>query len=180
MKHNGRGVIRIDDRTDHGGQVIDASSETVVMGLQAALEGDMTYCPRCKGKFAIKTDGAGAKHNGKHYAYHGDVTECGARLLTSVSFGGAVAAQSTATTNTPERTTTLPVAPSEASIVGRQFDDRFILLDDETGEPLAHKEYAIRRASGQTEFGISDAQGVTHLLSPLLDAEAIELYVCTL
>lgn len=180
MKHDGRGVIRINDRTDHDGQVIDASSGTVVMGLQAALEGDMTYCPRCKGKFAIKTDEAGAKHNGKHYAYHGDVTECGARLLTSVSFsGGAAAVQSTSPTNAANAST-MPAASSEASIVGRQFDDRFILLDDETGKPLAHKEYAIRRASGQVEFGISDAQGVTHLLSSLLDAEAIELYACTL
>ena len=41
----------------------------------------MTFCPACKGKFAIKPDGAGAKHKGKPYAYDGDVTECGARLI---------------------------------------------------------------------------------------------------
>ncbi|EKU82524.1 PAAR domain-containing protein [Massilia timonae] len=81
MKHQGRGVIRLDDKTDHGGQVISASSETIAIGKAAAIQDDMTFCPACKGKFAIKPDGAGAKHKGKPYAYDGDVTECGARLI---------------------------------------------------------------------------------------------------
>ena len=84
MKHAGRGIIRMGDKTDHGGQVISAASDTVVMGKVAALSGDMTQCPKCKGVFAIKPDGAGAKHAGRSYAYHDDVTECGAKLLTSL------------------------------------------------------------------------------------------------
>jgi len=51
MKHEGRGVIRMGDKTDHGGQVLSVSSGTKVMGLEAALENDMTFCPRCKGQF---------------------------------------------------------------------------------------------------------------------------------
>jgi uncharacterized Zn-binding protein involved in type VI secretion len=85
MKHQGRGVIRLNDKTDHGGQVISASSGTTVTGVVAALHDDMTHCPKCKGNFAIKPDGAGAKHEGKPYAYDGDVTECGARLISSVN-----------------------------------------------------------------------------------------------
>lgn len=84
MKHQGRGVIRLHDKTDHGGQVISASSGTTVMGVAATLQGDMTHCPKCKGDFAIKPDGAGARHEGKPYAYDGDVTECGAKLITSL------------------------------------------------------------------------------------------------
>nr|WP_322403787.1 PAAR domain-containing protein [Massilia sp. Gc5] len=84
MIHNGRGVIRLNDKTDHGGQVISASSDTTVMGSVATLQDDMTHCPKCKGNFAIKPDGAGARHEGKPYAYDGDVTECGARLITSL------------------------------------------------------------------------------------------------
>jgi uncharacterized Zn-binding protein involved in type VI secretion len=84
MKHQGRGVIRLGDQTDHGGEVISASSETIVMGKAAAIKGDMTHCPTCKGDFAIKPDGNGAKHEGKPYAYDGDVTECGARLISTV------------------------------------------------------------------------------------------------
>jgi uncharacterized Zn-binding protein involved in type VI secretion len=84
MKHEGRGVIRVGDKTDHGGQVLTATSTTIAMGKAAALEGDMTYCPQCKGPFAIKPDGKGAKHQGKPYAYDGDLTECGAKLITSL------------------------------------------------------------------------------------------------
>lgn len=84
MKHAGRGVIRLGDKTDHGGQVIKASSDTIVMGMAAALADDMTHCPQCKGDFAIKPDSAGAKHMGRSYAYHDDMTECGAKLITSL------------------------------------------------------------------------------------------------
>ncbi len=84
MKHEGRGVIRIGDKTDHGGQVINATSATIAMGKAAALKGDMTVCPQCKGAYPIKPDGKGAKHKGKPYAYDGDKTECGATLITSL------------------------------------------------------------------------------------------------
>lgn len=84
MKHEGRGVVRLNDKTDHGGTVISASSGTVVMGTPAALADDMTFCPQCKGQFPIKPDGAGAKHAGRSYAYHHDVTACGAHLISSL------------------------------------------------------------------------------------------------
>ena len=84
MKHQGRGVIRMNDKTDHGGHVVKASSGTVVMGKAAALADDMTHCPKCNGNFPIKAEGAGAKNMGRSYAYHGDVTECGAKLITSL------------------------------------------------------------------------------------------------
>jgi uncharacterized Zn-binding protein involved in type VI secretion len=84
MKNQGRGVIRLGDKTDHGGVVIKASSGTIVMGRAAALADDMTHCPKCKGNFAIKPDRAGAKHKGRSYAYHDDATECGAKLITSL------------------------------------------------------------------------------------------------
>jgi uncharacterized Zn-binding protein involved in type VI secretion len=84
MKHQGRNVIRLGDKTDHGGQVISVSSGTIVMGTEAALADDMTFCPKCKGKFPIKPDGTGARHEGRPYAYHNDQTACGARLISSL------------------------------------------------------------------------------------------------
>ena len=84
MKHEARGVIRLHDKTDHGGQVISVSSGTVVMGVEAALADDMTFCPKCKGNFAIKPDGAGATHMGRSYAYADDLTACGAKLISSL------------------------------------------------------------------------------------------------
>jgi uncharacterized Zn-binding protein involved in type VI secretion len=70
--------------TGHGGQVIKASSDTVIMGKAAALANDMTHCPKCKGDFAIKPDNRGARQQGRSYAYHDDVTECGAKLIASL------------------------------------------------------------------------------------------------
>ena len=84
MKHEGRGAIRLGDKTDHGGQVISVSSDTIVMGMEAALGTDMTFCPRCKGNFPIQPDASGAKHIGNPYAYHNDVTACGAKLISSL------------------------------------------------------------------------------------------------
>ncbi|MEJ7804473.1 MAG: PAAR domain-containing protein [Telluria sp.] len=82
MKHEGRGVIRLNDSTTHGGRVITASGSTV-MGIPAALQGDLTHCPKCKGDFAIVPDGTGAKHKGLPFAYHDDLTACGASLISS-------------------------------------------------------------------------------------------------
>lgn len=56
------------------------------------------------------------------------------------------------------------------------FDDKFALLDEDTGEPLCHTEYAIRRANGQVEFGVTDEKGHTHLLAVAARAESIEIY----
>jgi len=84
MMHEGRGIIRMNDKTDHGGQVISVSSGTLVQGREAAVLGDMTFCPTCKGNFPIRPDGKGARHEGKPYAYNNDVTGCGAKLITSI------------------------------------------------------------------------------------------------
>ncbi|MES2299377.1 MAG: PAAR domain-containing protein [Pseudomonadota bacterium] len=159
MKHDGRGVVRINDRTDHGGTVTGASSGTVVMGQFAALEGDMTFCPKCKGSFAIKTDKAGAKHEGRHYAYHGDVTECGAHLISSLS---------PATSACMARTTgTMPTsAPSTSGApeAAEQYIDRILLIDSETHEALDGRAYEVKRERESTGGGKTDPKGVTERL----------------
>lgn len=57
------------------------------------------------------------------------------------------------------------------------FDDRFQLLDAETGEPLVGFEYAIERANGEVEHGVTDSDGNTHLLSATEHAESINFYI---
>jgi uncharacterized Zn-binding protein involved in type VI secretion len=81
---NGRGVIRLGDKTTHGGEVISAADDFTVLGKKVAVEGDMTTCPKCKGKFAIRPAASDRKHHGKLVAYHDDATECGAKLLSSI------------------------------------------------------------------------------------------------
>lgn len=81
---NGRGVIRLHDKTTHGGEVISACDDLKAMGIAVALQGDMTRCPQCKGNFKILPAQNQRSHRGKPLAYHDDSTECGARLISSL------------------------------------------------------------------------------------------------
>lgn len=81
---NSRGVVRLGDKTSHGGQVISASDTFTVLGKHVALDGDATFCPKCKGTFPIKVDESERRHHGKKVAYHDDVATCGAKLIASI------------------------------------------------------------------------------------------------
>ena len=83
MKHEQRAVVRLDDRATHDGYVVSASGPNI-LGKPAALDDDMTYCPQCAGKFAIRAEDAGARHEGRAFAYHDAPTACGARLIASL------------------------------------------------------------------------------------------------
>ena len=80
----GRGVVRLGDKTTHGGHVTSAAQDFVVLGKPVAVEGDSTYCPRCKGTFPIHPGDDSRKHHGKRVAYDQDPTACGARLISSI------------------------------------------------------------------------------------------------
>jgi uncharacterized Zn-binding protein involved in type VI secretion len=80
-----RGVIRLGDKTSHGGVVLSACSDLKVLGVAVALEGDMASCPKCGGQHAIKPVASSRKHHGKQLAYHGDPVGCGATLISSIT-----------------------------------------------------------------------------------------------
>ena len=50
---NGRGVIRLHDKTTHGGEVITASDDLTALGVPVALKDHLTWCPKCGGQFRI-------------------------------------------------------------------------------------------------------------------------------
>jgi uncharacterized protein (DUF2345 family) len=72
------------------------------------------------------------------------------------------------------------VAGTQMGIAGSvspvDYDEKFQLLDTHTGEPLANAEYAIERANGDVEHGVTDANGYTHCLSMTDSAEEIDIY----
>ena len=80
----GRGVIRLGDKTTHGGMVISAASDFRVLGKPVAVDGNMATCPRCRGTFPIKPSHSQRQHNGKEVAYEGHRTACGAKLISSI------------------------------------------------------------------------------------------------
>lgn len=82
--HRRHGVIRLGDKTTHGGNVISAAADFTVLGKHVSIEGDITYCPKCKGKFPIHPKDSTRKHQGKQVAYDGDLTACGAKPISSI------------------------------------------------------------------------------------------------
>ena len=80
----GRGVIRLGDKTSHGGEVVSAAADFKVLGKAVACEGDMATCPKCHGKHPVQPVNSPRKHHGKSVAYHGDPIACGATLIASL------------------------------------------------------------------------------------------------
>lgn len=80
----GKGVIRLGDKTNHGGKVISAASDFKVLAKPIAVDGDMTFCPKCRGVFPIQPSHSDRTHNGKQIAYDGHRTACGAKLISSI------------------------------------------------------------------------------------------------
>jgi uncharacterized Zn-binding protein involved in type VI secretion len=78
-------LIRMGDRTSHGGTVISGDMTWEVYGKAVARVGDLTVCPKCKGVFAITTGADDLTGFGQAVARHGDKTACGATLIAGQS-----------------------------------------------------------------------------------------------
>ncbi|MBX8529431.1 hypothetical protein K5D32_07170, partial [Pseudomonas cichorii] len=52
----------------------------------------------------------------------------------------------------------------------------FQLINETTGEPMPNQAYAIQRADGSIEQGVSDAQGFTHRVRSNV-AESVKVFV---
>ncbi|WP_219211122.1 PAAR domain-containing protein [Variovorax boronicumulans] len=83
---NNRRAIRLGDPTDHGGEVKTALTSILVRGLPVAAEGCLVTCPRCGGDFRILPSASPSprRHLGQTIAFEDDLTECGARLLSTL------------------------------------------------------------------------------------------------
>ena len=75
-------MIRLGDKTSHGGTVLEASQESDSGGKAIARMGDKVSCPRC-GNNAIASGDQTLLVDGKPAARHGDKTACGATLIAS-------------------------------------------------------------------------------------------------
>jgi len=73
----------------------------------------------------------------------------------------------------------MPLNPSpiEAAKAASVFNERFRILDSTTKQPVANVDYAIKRAGGKLEYGTTDANGYTHLLTSTTQMEMVEVFV---
>lgn len=169
-----KGIIRKGDSTTHGGTVLEGIPNFRVHGIPVAGAGHMVFCPKCKGTFPIIEGDSSFTAHGYSVALHGMRTACGAVLISS--------AGEFANVEHPRGTGTADVGggrprPDTDTYLTVGFDDRYVLLDSNTAQPLASTEYAIRRGSGEAEFGITDAEGRTHLLVANAQAEDVSIFV---
>ncbi len=174
-----RPFIVIGDQTDHGGVVVGSTMTTDTHGKRLARVGDQVTCPKKgHGTTVIVTGDPTMIVDGAPVARHGDKCACGATLISSqvVSrIGDGGGGKASHSTSGGEANVDSSAAQATKKVV--QYDDRLVLIDDATGHPLVNAEYAIRRASGEVEFGTTDENGHTHLLSATTESESVEIYV---
>lgn len=178
-------IIRMGDKTSHGGIVLEGSAQNICMGKPIAFVGHKVFCPLCKGAFPIVEGAPDVTFYGRGVALAGMHTSCGAVLIATqftdtVSSGGtsnkakmdAVASSPTAQHDPMQRS-----SATKGTHMGTRFDDKFVLVDDVTGEALCNIEYAIQRRSGKFEHGVTNESGHTHMLSYTEEAEEIGIFV---
>ena len=79
-----RPFIVIGDTTSHGGTVVEGAPTTDTDGRRIARVGDKVTCPRRgHGDTVIATGDPTCIIEGKPAARHGDVTACGATLIST-------------------------------------------------------------------------------------------------
>lgn len=79
-------VVRIGDSTSHGGKVIESGAPHFIVGGKAiALVGDKCICPiKRHQNCSIAIGNQRQLISGKAVAYEGDITTCGAILISTV------------------------------------------------------------------------------------------------
>ncbi|SQI35960.1 Uncharacterized conserved protein [Leminorella richardii] len=79
------GVIRLGDKTTHGGTVISASSTMTFHGVPVARLGDSVTCP-LHNLTVIAEGNASFTDNGIPIAFDGHQCACGCRLIASLRY----------------------------------------------------------------------------------------------
>jgi uncharacterized Zn-binding protein involved in type VI secretion len=79
-----QGFVLLGDKTTHGGEVISASSTTIVQGKPVALVGDLVICPiPGHGVNAIVEGCEDWSENGRALVVNGCRSVCGCQMISS-------------------------------------------------------------------------------------------------
>ena len=183
-----RKAILLGDPVSSGGEIVTATSGLPNVNLMIATVGDMAYCKSCKTKAPIipLNEVASIMPNGKQIALEGDKVDCRCPVKPTI-----VATVSTLTVEDnrhfhPSWPTSCGISPRcvVAATVGAEpsdgkslYNDHYKILDEETNKPLKNVEYAVERPDGTVEYGTTDGEGHTHLLSETMDAEGIKVFL---
>lgn len=162
-------------------------------GKPAARITDAVTCPKC-GKNAIASGISSVIIEGLPAATRNSACECGAPLTSGVISSVIIDGQPAAVQGSSGPHGNVVIGGASTVIIGNShtpapftapapmpgqgFDERFVLLNPE-GRPLANRRYLLVRENGRQEGGITDAQGLTHLLAQHNQAENVDIYLAT-
>jgi uncharacterized Zn-binding protein involved in type VI secretion len=79
----GQPIIRVGDRTSHGGSVLEGFTALTLHGKPVAGVGHRVSCPRCSGSPVIAEGRVPFSMMGVQVAVDGMKTSCGATLIAS-------------------------------------------------------------------------------------------------
>ncbi|WP_051180335.1 PAAR domain-containing protein [Caballeronia insecticola] len=175
----------VGDKLTNNGEICDYKGLIFMLGgHQAALINGAAYCPVCKKTGYIAKEGGPRRMTlgANEIALENDVVVCGctehprifARLAGEAWYDDLAQTLGNVGTHATDRS---GAAAAFIDNAPSNFDELFQLLDNTTGQPLANFEYAIERATGEIEHGVTDEDGRTHLLSSTASAESVRIYV---
>ena len=76
-------IIRVGDKTSHGGTVLEGHPQVTLLGQSVAGVGHRVSCPQCGGNPVIDEGTAAVTMLGVRVAVEGMKTSCGATLIGS-------------------------------------------------------------------------------------------------
>jgi hypothetical protein len=183
-----RRIAVVGDKLETGGEILPYSGPIFTMGNsghQVALIGGIAWCEACKSTGVIAKAGGPRRMDFMgETAADRDVVICKcptppqiiatlsgeswcddmAETMGSVAEGTGCHAAG--------RTGGSGIRPSIAA----EYNERFILRNA-NGQALPHAAYAIRRKNGVFEYGETNRDGHTHLLSSVASTEKINFYL---
>lgn len=127
--------------------VVSGSPDVIFNNLPVARVGDSTACGDIivVGIANILINGQPIAHLGSSTAHGGVIISGSGDILVGTEVSHA------------------PFTPPDP--IPGLFDEHFVLLEDDTGQPLAKHPYRLRTASGKTMEGVTDEQGKTATIS---------------
>ncbi|MFI8744373.1 PAAR domain-containing protein [Pseudomonas sp. NPDC077186] len=165
---SGKPAARVSDPTacpvpGHGtNPIVSGSPDVLFDGLSAARQTDSTACGSALAGNVISNvliNGLPATTIGT-VGNHGNVVIAGSGTVIIGNSGGGA-----------------PFTPVAPLNIQAAFNDRFQLVDKRSGRPLTYRNYVIKREDGRFEYGQSDENGFTKLVTHSVRAETIEIYI---
>lgn len=153
--------IVVGDKTSHGGAVVSGTNFSSTGGQLIARKGDQVHCPQCKKMTTIIEGDQTMIVDGQPVALHGHKTSCGAVLISSQRPTTKEYGSSAANTNSFASFFSPYVAEEDdVRMKFNDYDQHFILIDDETGKPYFNRYYRMT-CNEQVIEGKTDANGKT-------------------